>query len=392
MVLGPLLTPAAVFRLHLSIFGKMKQSARLWFSVHSWVGLKLSIFTSVIFLTGTLSLFSWEMDWATNPEMRVSPGAEQDRVSWGELYDAAVAAHPRSRVLSLSRHEEPWFAAQADMLAPWGERFRLWINPYTAEYQGSTPWFNIHRFLLDFHSRLLLPSSIGTLLVMPLSLVILTSLVTGLIAYRKFWRHFFRKPRFTGSRLLMLTDLHRLAGVWSIWFLLIVGITGGYFLVERLGFGAAGPPRGERPVERSTILPDSFTGEDVNQAATRALEKIPELKVRAIKFPKWRGDSISVRGHATANFVTSDANAVFVDPSTRRVLSIFRGEDLSWYQRVAQTSYTLHFGKWGGLLARSIWFVFGLILFSLAVLGAATYGQRAAATLQRKERRNKERK
>lgn len=370
----------------------MQHSTRFWFSIHSWIGLKLSILTCFVVLTGTLALFSREMDWALNPEMRVGPQAEQDRVSWGDLYDAALAAHPESRMLSLRRHEDPWFAARADMMTPWGERYHLWVNPYSAAYQGSTQWFNIHRFFHDIHSRLMLPSKVGSLVVLPLSLIILASLVTGLTAYRKFWRKFLRTPRFKGSRQLLLADLHRLAGVWSIWFLLVVGMTGAYFLVERLGFGAAGPPRGERPVERSQILPDGFAGADVDRAASQALEQIPELQIRAIMFPRWRGDSISVRGHATAKFVELHANAVFIDPSTKSTLGMFRGEDLSLYQRVAQTSLTLHFGEWGGLLTRAIWFVFGLILFSLAVLGAAIYGQRAAATLRRKESRNKEQK
>ena len=65
---------------------------RLWFDLHSWIGLKLCLFLGFICLTGTLAVFAHEIDWLLHAEMRVSPGPT--RASWGQLVGAAQEAHP----------------------------------------------------------------------------------------------------------------------------------------------------------------------------------------------------------------------------------------------------------------------------------------------------------
>ncbi len=63
---------------------------RLWFDLHSWIGLKLSLFMTFVCLTGTLATVSQEIDWLVFPEARVTPTAQ--RASWGEMTAAVQRA------------------------------------------------------------------------------------------------------------------------------------------------------------------------------------------------------------------------------------------------------------------------------------------------------------
>lgn len=64
---------------------------RLWFEVHSWIGLKLCILLSFIFCTGTLAVIATEIDWVIEPAMRVTPQEGQARPSKAELAQNGTA-------------------------------------------------------------------------------------------------------------------------------------------------------------------------------------------------------------------------------------------------------------------------------------------------------------
>lgn len=51
----------------------------LWWRVHAWAGLKLSLLLTVILLTGTLATISNEIDWLVRPAMRAACGS-----AWNE--------------------------------------------------------------------------------------------------------------------------------------------------------------------------------------------------------------------------------------------------------------------------------------------------------------------
>ncbi|MFT4935220.1 MAG: putative iron-regulated membrane protein [Pseudoalteromonas distincta] len=69
-----------------------KKTARVWWEVHQWAGLKFSILLSFILLTGTLATLSHGIDWLLRPAMRVDPSTVGAEVDW-----AAASADLGSR-------------------------------------------------------------------------------------------------------------------------------------------------------------------------------------------------------------------------------------------------------------------------------------------------------
>ncbi len=359
----------------------MKRRA-LW-ALHSWLGLKLSLMMSFILITGTLAVFSYEIDWLLNPEMRVAysdkTGKSRQTTTWGQIYASARAAYPDGKLNALLAHKDPWWAVQAVFVSPSGKLLRVWIDPYSGQYRGVTGWFNVQRFLRQTHRHMMLPNAIGIPIVCMFSFVLILSMVTGIIVYRRFWTGYFRAPRFQRRTRRWVGGLHRLGAIWSLWFIPVIALTGVWYLAEKSLGGAAPPlPRPETALARDAELSVGLSGGDLDRIVAVARAHEPDLDVSEIHFPGQPSASIAVTGQARALLVRNRANAVFVDPSAFTVTGSYRGEQLNFHQRLSEMADPLHFGTWGGLLTRVIWFVFGLLLSMLSLTGVVIYGLRIA--------------
>lgn len=341
----------------------------MWWTVHSWAGLKLSIFLGFILFTGTLAVFAHELDWLVTPAMRVQPRADPP-ASWGRIAAAAQRADPAGRLQAIYAPVDPWFAIEAWMQHGKGAPRRIYIDPWTAEVTGQHGWANVHRFLRQVHRHLMLPTRIGIPIVCSMALLLLASLVTGVVTYKKWWRGFLRRPRGGNARRLT-GDLHRLGGLWSLWFVALIAVTGLWYLVETLG--------GQAPV---ATLPPVATGApppvgaelDRLAAVTRRVR--PGLTVNELRFTADRG--VVFLGQDSAWLVRDRVNGVAIDPRSAQVTAVLDGRELGVHQRIAEMADPLHFGTFGGLATKAIWFVFGAILTGMAVTGVLIYSQRLA--------------
>jgi uncharacterized iron-regulated membrane protein len=345
---------------------RAKKGRSLWWVVHSWIGLKLSIFLTFILATGTLAVFAHEIDWLATPAMRVSPRPEPV-ASWGAWAAAAAQAAPEARLQTLFAPIDPWVNRGK------GAPERIYVDPWTARVTGRHGWANAHRFLRQVHRHLMLPTKIGIPIVCSLALLLAVSLVSGVVTYKKWWRGFFRAPRGGDSRRFT-GDLHRLMGLWSLWFVTLIALTGIWYLVETLGGQAAVP---QLPKVATSPFP---TGERLDRLVALAERTDPSLDIREIRFLEDGG--IVFLGQSSAWLVRDRANAVAVDPATHRVVARLDGRDLDVHQRISEMADPLHFGTFGGLWTKLIWFLFGVALTAMAVTGTMIYAMRLARSSQ----------
>jgi len=347
-----------------------------WWWVHHWLGLKLAIFMTFVLATGTLATLANEIDWLVDPAQRVMP-RDGPTASWGDWAAAVKAAAPDADIQYMSAPIDPWFSARAVIERPDGGLRIAYIDPWTAEVRGVHGWFNVHRFLRNTHRHLMMPVDIGVPIVCSMAFVLLISMITGLVAYKKFWRGFTRVPQWRAGRQgearRFTGDLHRFAGLWSIWFLALIIVTSVWYLIEVLGGQA---PSGPRPdVVTGAAQP---VGHELDALMARAQAADPGLRISDVSFPGDEGRGLVASGQADAILVRERTNAVWVDPRDGAVLLTARGEDLNLHQRISEAADPLHFGTFGGILTRVIWFVFGLIMTSLSVTGVMIYSLRMA--------------
>ena len=356
-----------------------KKASRLWWEVHQWAGLKFSILLSFILLTGTLATLSHEIDWLLRPATRVDSATVGAEINWPAVARTAAVQAGEGRVISLEGPTDPWFAAAAILEAPDGGLSFVYAHPTTGEFQGIGHWVSAQRILRNMHRHLMMPVAIGVPIVSSLSFLLAVSLVTAFVVYKKWWRGFLRPVRLGDLRTAM-GDFHRLAGLWSLWFVALMILTGFWYLAEQTAFRAPPAPSAkvEPAAETMVALADRLPA-----ALENARVANPDLRLERILFPTEKSGAFILHGQDDAILVRPRANAIWAEATTGAVLQVNDGRDLNLHQRISEAADPLHFGTWGGLATKVIWFVFGLALTGLSVSGVAIYALR----LMRAERR-----
>lgn len=94
----------------------------------------------------------------------------------------------------------------------------------------------------------------------------------------------------------------------------------------------------------------------------------------ALRLPLEANQPLGIFGQADAVLVRERANAAWIDPRDGRIVDVLKGEGLSLPQRISEMADPLHFGTWGGMTTKIIWFVFGAAMSALAVTGVMICG------------------
>jgi uncharacterized iron-regulated membrane protein len=334
----------------------------------------------VICWSGTFAVVSNEIDWLLTPALRVAPQATA--ASWGDLAEAAEAAYPQGAVVALAAPLNDRAAAVVHMTLPGGGNLRVFVNPHTADVAGAASGFTVQRFFRDFHRRLFYPNPWGLYLVSLFSLTMLASLVAALLFYRRWWTRFFRFNA-RGRGHAFWSELHKIAGLWSLWFLLVIGLTGVWYLFEELrlhagdgivayaGNGAFALHRIPRPPSDPSLAPLPL-----GALVARAQALRPDIGIRQIRMRE--GRAFYVDGQSDHWLVRDRANQLHLDPRTGAVLYDQSAGDLSAYWRWSDTADPLHFGDFGGLASKLAWFAFGLALSGLILTGTYLHARRLA--------------
>ncbi|MEW5687335.1 MAG: PepSY-associated TM helix domain-containing protein [Pseudomonadota bacterium] len=363
---------AAAPHLAAPVARKPRKASRIWWAVHQWVGLKLAIFMSFIFLTGTIAVFSNEIDWLLRPAMRVDAATVSGPVAWPAIAEAVARREPGARITRIEGPPDRGFAAAAVIERPSGALAFVYAHPTTGVVQGEGHWVGAKRIFRNMHRHLFLPVKWGVPIVSSLALLLLVSLATSFVVYKKWWRGFLKPIRMTDARTAF-GDFHRLAGLWSLWFVVLMILTGVWYLAESTGLQA---PPGPRAKVAAVKLPPAEIAARLAPGLAAARAAYPDLRVEAVIFPTAKSGAFVFHGQDRAILVRPRVNTVWTDASTGAARLVTDGRDLSVHQRISEAADPLHFGTWGGLPTKVVWFVFGALLTGLSVSGVAIYGLR----------------
>lgn len=377
-----------------------KSRSKIWFLVHSWLALPIWFFVLIVCVTGTLATVSQEIVWLANPDIRApKPSPDAELLTLGQALEKVQQAEPDLKVLSLMRPDESHFALSARVSYPDGSSPTLYVNPYTGVIQGVSPQFDFRQFTRALHGWWLVPFtngfSWGWYLVALLGLPMLASLVTGLVVYKKFWKGFLT-PRLRirqGARVFW-GDFHRLSGIWSIWFIAVISITGTWFLIQALlsdnhiSISTEGVPpviaRDAVPRSDDTGAPPQLR---MDQIIAQAVERVPSLDP---KFVFLSGNAYSLTFVQGRGWYPLMDQTVGVNPYDGEVGYVRLLEDRSKLEFVTESMRPLHTGDFGGLWIKLIWFFFGLLLSMMVLSGLLIWSKRtvsATAKALRKESR-----
>lgn len=371
-----------------------KSSARWWFLAHSWLALPIWAFLFFVCLTGTIATVSQEIVWLADPKVRANPPAGDVRMlGYDEIVAVIAREHPEAAIQGISRPVKSMFAWTVRASYPDTRTVNHYVNPYTGYIQGSEPeGFSFRSFMRALHGWLLMPSrdgyNLGWYMVSLLTLPLLGSLITGLVVYKRFWRGFLHpRLRFDRGGRVFWGDLHRLAGIWSIPFILIMAITGLWFLVQ-MGLRHA-------HIELPSTTPDVpilVAWEDIpvveaGQPAPRiGLDRAAELMRK--HFPEVEPSSLNLGSHAFSPITVRGQGANWpllgefarINPYTEKVEQVRRIADRSGLELFTGSMRPLHTGDFAGLWLKLVYFFFGLLLTAMVGSGLLIWLKRTVKT------------
>ena len=367
------------------------------YDLHSWTGLALGLFIYLVAFTGCFALFDAELQAWEDPAARIvhdgplapidpvfrdwidanqGPG---DEVGFARLtFPSALEPYYAGFVeIEIHRedgghdhvfHEQRWRPDTAEPLAERGE--------------GVSHW------LLELHRKLMWPDSlgggtVGRALVGAAGVILLLSIVSGVVAHTKLTRELFSLRVFRSTRLRW-QDAHKVIGLWALPFHTMIALTGAVIGVVTLLAPAIAMLTFKGDQE---ALIEAVLGAPVQPAGVQA-EMISLDSVAAM---------VHADSGAPAAFVSitnwNDANArfdVFFEPDTE--LAQVEGvqldgvtgariagsplEDISAAERVLNAMSPLHYGIYGGIALKFVYFALGLALAVITALGLMMWVER----------------
>ncbi len=356
--------------------------SRLWFLWHSWLAMPVWAFLFFVCLTGTVAVVSSEIMWLADPALRASADGAPLPVS--ALIAAAEAAAPGGRAASVS-WSGAHMAVGVGLFLPDGTMATAWVDPITGAVRGMSGNSTFRSFIRALHGWLLTYPT-GWYAVTALAVPMVGSLVTGLVVYKRFWRAFLHpRVRWSQGERVMWGDLHRLAGVWSIWFIAVIAVTSLWFLVYVLlldlgmGLGGRKPPvllaRDALPVTRTAPAIDT----DAVLAA--AVAAVPDMRLRYLSLPESAFDPVLVIGSSGQAPLLPDY--VRINPHTAAVMDVTGGlEGASGIELTRTVMRALHTGDFGGLPVKLVWMVFGILLTGMVFSGMVIWMKRTARAMR----------
>lgn len=357
-----------------------RKLTKLAFKFHGWLGLAAGVFFLLFGLTGSMLMFRGDLERYWNPELhQLTPAGH--KVSADSIYRRLIRSHPNLSKLVLHDFPRDEYDSYEFMLYKNQQHLRdnylyyVFVNPYTGKvikegnYQDISPLFL--RWLYSFHYSLQLgiPGKLFTGLI---GLVMLLSLLTGTIIYR---RHFWDALRFKAglnfkNRRTAVSTLHRLIGVWALLFNAVLFFTG--FFLNKHEFTPSGWKLNKVHVNCEVIS-------NIDKVITQAVSGVKGFEPIAINIPAISGQDIVVRGHmpqTTFFLLQGKPSSVIFDAETGKIKRIALIDKEPFEKRLDWETYQLHIGAYGGNVIRWLYVVFGLTPGLLSVTGALLWLKR----------------
>lgn len=359
------------------------------YTIHSWLGLNLGLFLFVICFSGTIAVFSSDIDWLTNPSIRIEPTDEP--VLWGKMYTSILQQFPDGTISSIYKETYAGtgssFATVAYVSIPNGQIRKVYLNPYTGKIQGNTSFFNVQRFFRTFHRRFF-DGNRGIILVTLTSFFLLFSIITGFLFYKGWLKNLFTLRTKNGLKRF-ISDAHKFAGIWTLLFGLLIAVTGLFYFTEQMisvsNKSEILLPEGPPALTAESIFTskEALNLANVDTVIENAEEAFPNLEIMTLRVPQEPTDYFYIDGQAGNPFTRNRANKVYLHPITGEVVHIQHASDLNTAEFIADIADPLHFGTVGGITTKTIWFIFGLALCFSILSGIYIWQIRASQKIQR---------
>lgn len=337
------------------------------YSVHAWTGVITGLALFVVCFSGAVVVFKHELDLWANPSLRVLPG-QPPYASIDSVLKNVQQSLPQRRIDSISFPQDALPAFTVFAVNPGGDRIKLAAHPQTGELLGPVD-SELGQFIRSLHVFLLFGPR---WIVGFLGVVMLASIVTGVLIHQKILKDLFTQ-RWTSSLRLMLSDAHKLIGVWALLFHVLIAFTGAWLGLAPVVMNAArhlaDTPAVSTAAHGHVPVTDPSVPRSLDDLRRRAEASLTNTDMRSVRLLDWNTPD------ATAQFFgpARSGGGLFGSIELRAAdgLEINRRDpdEATFWVRVHGWMEPLHFGDFGGLTLKWLYFILGLSPALLSLTG-----------------------
>jgi uncharacterized iron-regulated membrane protein len=343
--------------------------------VHQLLGIFFAALLVLLSVTGSLLVIHQEIERVLEPDRHIVSALDQTAPARPLAALAHSVAERAPTGFRLFRIEPASAADETHKFLFLGSegktRWSAFVVPATGEIRWSgfdqslfTPW------LLQLHMQLR-AGRIGYFItgISGLGLVVLG--LTGIYLYRErlgaLWRHPFRLR--LGWRVA-LSDLHKWIGIAALYFVIVLGLTGAFYVLASLK--AKTPALVRTPLSVTQLPP-------LEPLLTLASRELPHTEILRLQFPaEANGAIVALLLHRDAP-VWRKFSRIEFDARTGNVRTIRAAANNSAGDQFAAMLAPLHFGFYGATWVKWAYFFGGLSPALLGLTGLLIWRLRSSA-------------
>lgn len=358
---------------------------KFFHKVHLWLSVPFGLFITLICFSGAMLVFEKEIMEALNPQLYYVKNVGDEMLPLDELAKKANAILPDSvQVTGMTVFSDPKRTCQVNLSRP--RRSSMYIDPYTGEVTGKyqrapffTIMFKMHRWMMGSARAKDGSPGWGKLIIGISTLMFVFVLISGVVIWwlrnKAAWKNRFSINVRKGWRRF-LYDLHVAGGIYALFFLLAIALTGltwsfqwyrnGFYAI----FGVEVPQR-EGYGQQSNVQERGGRKEKKNQGSPyqhwqRVYDELASHNPGFKQIAMSEG-SASVFFDRCGNQLASDTYAF--DSRNGEIINVFSYKETASSSKIRGWIYSVHVGSWGGPLTRILAFCAALFGASLPLTG-----------------------
>ena len=344
------------------------------FVLHSWAGIVTGLLMFIVCFSGAVVVFKNEIDLWANPSLAKLPRSEKP-APLDAVLTQLHTRYPGATVESIALPDAvnpSYFAFVRERGAPANTRTKVALRSDTGTVVGPVD-SQLGQYLRMLHVFLFFGPR---WIVGFLGVAMLVLIATGIVIHRKILAELFTQ-RWGRSFRVVMSDLHKSAGIWGLGFHILIAATGAWMGLAPLfeqsykylatGTPAAAAPKPARKAAAEATEPVRMQSLDALHAT--AQQAVPGLQVRYVSMRRWGTETgeASFTGNLSGHLASTAR--VDINAATGVAKKVHDPRTAGFWSLVNGLMEPLHFGDFGGLALKWLYFFLGMTPAFLSISG-----------------------
>jgi uncharacterized iron-regulated membrane protein len=344
------------------------------FTLHSWAGIVTGLLMFIVCFSGAVVVFKNEIDLWANPSLAKLPRSEKP-APLDAVLTQLHTRYPGATVESIALPDAvnpSYFAFVRERGAPANTRTKVALRSDTGTVVGPVD-SQLGQYLRMLHVFLFFGPR---WIVGFLGVAMLVLIATGIVIHRKILAELFTQ-RWGRSFRVVMSDLHKSAGIWGLGFHILIAATGAWMGLAPLfeqsykylatGTPAAAAPKPARKAAAEATEPVRMQSLDALHAT--AQQAVPGLQVRYVSMRRWGTETAEAGFTGNLSGHLASTARVDIDAATGATKKVHDPRTAGFWSLVNGLMEPLHFGDFGGLALKWLYFFLGMTPAFLSISG-----------------------